>query len=58
MAPDVDLKKYTRFILELPKVYRGEGASYPTDLSQQDLEAIAQDFLDETGAALEPSLRS
>jgi Protein of unknown function (DUF3313) len=54
LAPDVDLKKYTRFILEPPKVYRGEGASYPTNLSQQDLEEIAQGFLDETRKALEP----
>jgi Protein of unknown function (DUF3313) len=54
LAPDVDLRKYTRFILERPKVYRGEGASYPTNLSQQDLEDIAQGFLDETRNALEP----
>jgi hypothetical protein len=54
LAPNVDLKKYTRFILEPPKVHRGEGASYPTNLSQQDLEEIAQGFLDETRTALEP----
>jgi Protein of unknown function (DUF3313) len=54
LAPDVDLKKYTRFILERPRVYRGEGASYPSNLSQQDLDEIAQGFLDETRAALEP----
>jgi Protein of unknown function (DUF3313) len=54
LAPDVDLKKYTHFILEPPKVYRGEGASYPTNLSQQDLEEIAQGFLNETRTALEP----
>jgi hypothetical protein len=54
LDPNVDLKKYTRFVLEPPRVYRGEGASYPTDFSEQDLEDIVQGFLDETKAALEP----
>jgi hypothetical protein len=54
LDPTVDLKKYTRFILERPKVYRGEGARYPTSFSQEDLDEIADNFLTETRAALEP----
>jgi hypothetical protein len=54
LAPDADLKKYTRFILEPPRVYRGEGASYPSNLSEQDREDIAQYFVDEARQALEP----
>jgi hypothetical protein len=52
--PGVDLKKYTRFILEPRKVYGGEGSSYPAELSQQDREDIAQYFVDEARQALEP----
>lgn len=54
MAPDVDLKKYTSFILEPPKIYRGEGASYPSNFSEADREEVAQYFVDEARKALEP----
>jgi hypothetical protein len=54
LAPDADLKEYTRFIVEPPRVYRGEGASYPSNLSEQDREEIAQYFVDEARQALEP----
>jgi Protein of unknown function (DUF3313) len=54
LDPNVDLEKYTRFILESPRVYRGEGASYPSKVSEQDRDDIVQDFLDETRAAVEP----
>jgi Protein of unknown function (DUF3313) len=54
LAPDVDLKKYTRFILEPPTVYRGEGASYPSNFSQQDREEIARYFVEEAKQVLEP----
>ena len=54
LDPNVDLKTYTRFILERPKVYGGSGSSYPSNLSQQDREDIAGYFVNETKAALEP----
>lgn len=51
IAPGVQLAAYRRFILDPPRVFRGEGSSY-AGLSDADVQEIAQMFLDETKAAL------
>lgn len=51
LAPDANLAKYTKFIIDPPVVFHGEGSSYG-DLSEADLQKIAQLFVDETKAAL------
>lgn len=53
IAPNAQLGKYRRFILDPPQVYRGEGSSYG-DLSEAEVQEIAQMFVDETRAALGP----
>ncbi len=51
IAQGVDLRKYTSFIIDPPVVYRGEGSSFG-DLSDEDVQKIAQMFVDQTKAAL------
>lgn len=51
IAPDAKLAQYTSFILEPPVVYRGEGSSFG-DLSDADVQKIAQMFVDQTKLAL------
>jgi hypothetical protein len=51
IAPDAQLGKYRRFILDPPRVFRGEGSSY-TGLSDAEVQEIARMFFDETKAAL------
>jgi hypothetical protein len=51
IAQGVDLRKYTSFILEPPVVYRGEGADFH-GLSDEEVQKIAQMFVDQTKAAL------
>jgi hypothetical protein len=50
-APGVDLRKYRRFILDAPRVYRGEGSSYGS-LSDADVQKVAEMFVEEARAAL------
>lgn len=54
LAPGAKLATYRRFILDTPRIYRGEGSSYG-NLSDEDIEAIAQMFVDETRKALGPA---
>jgi hypothetical protein len=51
IAPGVDLGAYRRFILDPPRVFRGEGSGYG-DLSDAEVQEIARMFNDETRAAL------
>ena len=51
IAPGAQLSAYRRFILDPPRVFRGEGSSYG-DLSDAEVQAIAQMFVEETRAAL------
>lgn len=51
IAPGAQLGRYHRFILEPPRIFRGEGSAFG-DLSEVDQQAIAQMFVDETRAAL------
>jgi hypothetical protein len=51
LAPGVDLGAYRRFILDPPRVFRGEGSGYG-DLSDAEVQQIARMFNDETRAAL------
>lgn len=51
IAPGARLSAYRRFILDPPRVFRGEGAAYG-DLPEAEIQEIAQMFVDETRAAL------
>jgi hypothetical protein len=51
IAPGAQLRTYRRFILDPPRVFRGEGSGYGA-LSEADVQAIAQMFVEETRAAL------
>jgi hypothetical protein len=51
IAPGVDLGAYRRFILDSPRVFRGEGSGYG-DLPDAEVRQIARMFNDETRAAL------
>jgi len=51
IAPGARLSAYRRFILDPPRVFRGEGSGYG-DLSEADVQEIARMFVDETRAAL------
>ena len=51
IAPGAQLADYRRFILDPPRVFRGEGSGYG-DLSDAEVQRIAQMFNDETRAAL------
>jgi hypothetical protein len=51
IAPGAQLAAYRRFILDPPRIFRGEGSGYG-NLSEADIQAIAQMFVDETRAAL------
>jgi Protein of unknown function (DUF3313) len=50
-APGVDLASYRRFILDTPRIYRGEGASFG-GLSDQEVQQIGEMFVEETRTAL------
>jgi hypothetical protein len=54
MAPETDLRTYTRFIVAPPVVFSGEGSSYG-DLSPAEVQEIAQMFVDQTKLALAPA---
>jgi hypothetical protein len=54
IAPGAQLRTYRRFILDPPRVFRGEGSGYG-DLSEAEVQAIAQMFVEETRAALGPT---
>ncbi|MEK0084409.1 DUF3313 domain-containing protein [Benzoatithermus flavus] len=54
IAPNAQLSAYRRFILDPPRIFRGEGSGYG-DLSEADIQQIAQMFVDETRAALGPT---
>ena len=51
VAPGVRLADYRRFILDPPRVFRGEGSGYG-DLSDAEVQEIAQMFVEETRAVL------
>jgi Protein of unknown function (DUF3313) len=51
VAPGARLADYRRFILDPPRVFRGEGSGYG-DLSDAEVQEIAQTFNDETRTAL------
>lgn len=51
IAPGAQLGTYRRFILDPPRVFRGEGSGYG-DLSDAEVQQIAQMFVEETRAAL------
>jgi hypothetical protein len=53
IAPDANLAGFNKFILDPPVVYRGEGSDYG-DLSDGEVQQIAQMFVDETRTALSP----
>jgi hypothetical protein len=50
-APEVDLASFRRFILDTPRVYRGEGASFG-GLSEEQVQEIGQLFNEDTREAL------
>jgi hypothetical protein len=51
VAPGARLADYRRFILDPPRVFRGEGSGYG-GLSDAEVQQIAQMFVEETRAAL------
>ena len=51
IAPGAQLRTYRRFILNPPRVFRGEGSGYG-DLSDAEVQEIARMFVEETRAAL------
>lgn len=51
IAPGAQLSAYRRFILDPPRIFRGEGSGYG-DLSEADIQRIARMFVDETRVAL------
>lgn len=50
-AAGVDLASYRRFILDPPRIYRGDGASFG-GLSEAEVQQIGQMFVEETRTAL------
>ena len=50
-AAGVDLASYRRFILDQPRIYRGEGASFG-ELSEAEVQQIGDMFVEETRTAL------
>jgi hypothetical protein len=51
VAPGAQLQACQRFILDPPRVFRGEGSGHGS-LSEADIQAIARMFVEETRAAL------
>jgi hypothetical protein len=51
LDPNADLASYRRFILDPPRIYRGDASTF-ADLSDADVQAIAQMFVEETRQAL------
>lgn len=56
-APEVDLASFRRFILDTPRVYRGEGASFG-GLSEEQVQEIGQLFNEDTREASGRNTRS
>jgi hypothetical protein len=54
IAPGAQLGAYRRFILDQPRIFRGEGSDFD-GLSDAEVQQIAQMFVDETRAALGPA---
>jgi hypothetical protein len=53
IAPGAQLAAYRRFILDPPRVFRGEGSGYGS-LSETEIQEIARMFVEETPVVTQP----